>query len=153
MRHVQHGNAHLIPKAFKPGEYVLAPCGIQRCQWLVQQEHTRLQGQGAGNGDALALATRKFLYPPREQVPDTQQFNGLLQMLLPGLPLRTAAQPKVQIALHREVLDAVMAQDPERAEQAILKLIDGARDDIQLVLGSRKRLPKITQAASELKAA
>jgi DNA-binding FadR family transcriptional regulator len=51
------------------------------------------------------------------------------------------------------VLDAVMAQDPERAEQAILKLIDGARDDIQLVLGSRKRLPKITQAASELKAA
>ena len=61
--------------------------------------------------------------------------------------------PQSSLHLHHEVLNAVVAQDPERAEQAILKLIDGARDDIQLVLGSRKRLPKITRPASQLKAA
>jgi DNA-binding FadR family transcriptional regulator len=55
--------------------------------------------------------------------------------------------------MHRAVLDAVIAKEPLQAEKAILKLIDGARDDIQMVLGSRKRLPKITRPASQLKAA
>ena len=56
--------------------------------------------------------------------------------------------PKSSLPMHREVLDAVIAKEPVRAEKAILKLIDGARDDIQLILGSRKRLPKITRPAS-----
>ena len=67
-----------VPKPFKPREYVLAPCGIQRGQWLIEQQHARLQGQGAGNCDALALAARKLLYPPRQQVPDAEQSNRLL---------------------------------------------------------------------------
>ena len=61
--------------------------------------------------------------------------------------------PKSSLSMHREVLDAVIAKEPVRAETAILKLIDGARDDIQLILGSRKRLPKITRPDSQLKAA
>jgi len=61
--------------------------------------------------------------------------------------------PKSSLPMHREVLDAVIAKEPVRAEKAILKLIDGARYDIQLILGSRKRLPKITRPASQLKAA
>ena len=61
--------------------------------------------------------------------------------------------PKSSLPMHRAVLDAVIAKEPVRAEKAILKLIDGARDDIQMVLGSRKRLPKITRPASQLKAA
>jgi DNA-binding GntR family transcriptional regulator len=55
--------------------------------------------------------------------------------------------------MHREVLDAVIAKQPDRAEKATLKLIDGARDDIQHVLSTRKRLPKITRPAAQLKAA
>ena len=61
--------------------------------------------------------------------------------------------PKSSLPMHRAVLDAVMAKEPLQAEKAILKLIDGARDDIQMVLGSRKKLPKITRPASQLKAA
>lgn len=61
--------------------------------------------------------------------------------------------PKSSLPMHRAVLDAVIAKEPLRAEKAILKLIDGARDDIQMILGSRKRLPKITRPASQLKAA
>ena len=61
--------------------------------------------------------------------------------------------PKSSLPMHRAVLDAVIAKEPLRAGKAILKLIDGAREDIQMILGSRKRLPKITRPASQLKAA
>jgi DNA-binding FadR family transcriptional regulator len=57
------------------------------------------------------------------------------------------------LPLHREVLDAVIARDPARAERAIQVLIDGAHDDIEQVLGSRRRLPKLNQPASMLRAA
>jgi hypothetical protein len=50
------------------------------------------------------------------------------------------------------VLDAVIAREPARAEQAILVLIDGARKDIDLVLATRKRLPRISRPATQLKA-
>jgi DNA-binding FadR family transcriptional regulator len=57
------------------------------------------------------------------------------------------------LPLHREVLDAVIAGDPDRAESAIQVLIDGAHDDIEQVLASRRRLPKLNQPASMLRAA
>ncbi len=57
------------------------------------------------------------------------------------------------LPLHREVLDAVIARNPARAERAIVVLIDGAHQDIELVLGSRRRLPKLNQPASMLRAA
>jgi DNA-binding FadR family transcriptional regulator len=61
--------------------------------------------------------------------------------------------PKSSLPLHRAVLDAVIARQPDRAEKAILKLIDGAADDIELVLASRKRLPSLRKMASQLKKA
>ena len=57
------------------------------------------------------------------------------------------------LPLHREVLDAVIARNPARAERAIVVLIDGAHNDIELVLASRRRLPKLNQPASLLRAA
>jgi len=51
------------------------------------------------------------------------------------------------------VLDAVAAHDPARAEKAIQKLIDGARDDIDHVLSHRKKLPRLGRPAPQLKAA
>ncbi len=57
------------------------------------------------------------------------------------------------LPLHREVLDAVIARNPARAERAIVVLIDGAHNDIEQVLGSRRRLPKLNQPASMLRAA
>ena len=60
--------------------------------------------------------------------------------------------PSSSLPLHRAVLDAVIAREPQRAEQAILVLIDGARGDIDQVLASRKRLPRISNPATRLKA-
>ena len=59
--------------------------------------------------------------------------------------------PLNSLPLHREVLDAVIAHDPDRAEKAIQKLIDGASHDIEEVLASRRRLPRLNQPASLLK--
>jgi len=59
--------------------------------------------------------------------------------------------PLHSLPLHREVLDAVVAHDPDRAEIAIRVLIDGARTDIEQVLASRRRLPVLSQPASLIK--
>lgn len=59
--------------------------------------------------------------------------------------------PKLSLPLHRAVLDAVIARSPARAEKAVLMLIDGAREDIEQVLASRKRLPSVAQPAAPLR--
>jgi DNA-binding FadR family transcriptional regulator len=59
--------------------------------------------------------------------------------------------PFNSLPLHREVLDAVIAHDADRAETAIRVLIDGARTDIEEVLASRRRLPILSQPASLIK--
>lgn len=61
--------------------------------------------------------------------------------------------PRRSLPLHRAVLDAVIAHDPVAAETAIIVLIDGAREDIEEVLATRKRLPRLNLPASLLKAA
>ena len=44
---------------------------------------------------------------------------------------------------HRAVLDAVAARDATRAERASRALIDSAREDIDAVLASRRKLPAV----------
>jgi len=61
--------------------------------------------------------------------------------------------PKNSLPLHRAVLDAVIAHHPAKAEKAILVLIDGAREDIEKVLATRKSLPQLNLPAPHLKAA
>ena len=61
--------------------------------------------------------------------------------------------PRSSLPLHRAVLDAVIARNPARAEKAILVLIDGAHEDIEEILHSRKRLPRLDQPAPLIKVA
>lgn len=60
--------------------------------------------------------------------------------------------PARSLPLHRAVLDAVIARHPAKAEKAILVLIDGAHEDIEEILASRRRLPRLNTPASVLKA-
>jgi len=60
--------------------------------------------------------------------------------------------PASSLHLHRAVLDAVIARSPQKAERASRVLIDSARDDIEQVLASRRKLPSLAQPASRLKA-
>ncbi len=59
--------------------------------------------------------------------------------------------PRSSLPLHRAVLDAVAARDPAKAERAILVLIDGAHDDMEQVLASRRGLPRLDQPVPHLK--
>jgi len=59
--------------------------------------------------------------------------------------------PALSLPLHRAVLDAVIARSPQKAEKAILVLIDGARQDIEQVLTSRRKLPSLAAPAVRLK--
>jgi DNA-binding FadR family transcriptional regulator len=61
--------------------------------------------------------------------------------------------PKNSLPLHRAVLDAVIAHNPSGAEKASVLLIDGAREDIDTVLASRKRLPSLNLPARHLRSA
>jgi DNA-binding FadR family transcriptional regulator len=61
--------------------------------------------------------------------------------------------PKNSLPLHKAVMEAVVARNPAKAEKAILVLIDGANLDIEEVLSSRKKLPRLNAPASRLKAA
>ena len=59
--------------------------------------------------------------------------------------------PASSLHLHRAVLDAVIARAPQKAERAIIVLIDGANDDIEAVLASRRKLPSLGLPAQQLK--
>ena len=61
--------------------------------------------------------------------------------------------PRNSLPLHRAVLDAVIAHQPAKAERAVIVLIEGAHDDIEAVLNSRRRLPRLNMPAPLLRAA
>lgn len=82
-----------------------------------------------------------------------QMSKALDALLHTSFVLSTAKKggPARSLPLHRAVLDAVIAHNPARAERAIVKLIDGAREDIEDVLGSRRRLPRIGRSPPRLR--
>ncbi len=59
--------------------------------------------------------------------------------------------PAGSLPLHRAVLDAVIARNPAKAEKACIVLIDGAREDIDAVLASRRKLPSLAAPAKALR--
>ncbi len=84
-----------------------------------------------------------------------QMSKALSALLRTSFEISTSRKngPASSLQMHRDVLDAVIARAPAKAEKAILKLIDGASSDIEKVLGSRKRLPMLGQPPLLLKAA
>jgi DNA-binding FadR family transcriptional regulator len=84
-----------------------------------------------------------------------QMSKALGALLRTSFEISTARKdgPRSSLPLHRAVLDAVIARDPARAEQAIIVLIERARQDIEQVLANRKKLPSLKTPASRLKAA
>ncbi len=82
-----------------------------------------------------------------------QMSKALSALLRTSFEISTTRKdgPKNSLPLHRAVLDAVIDHNPVKAEKAILVLIDGARGDIEEVLASRRRLPRLNIPAPLLK--
>ena len=84
-----------------------------------------------------------------------QMSKVLVALLRTSFEISTARKDGARnsLPLHRDILDAVAAHDPVAAERAIMVLIDSAREDIELVLASRRRLPQLHKPAAHLKPA
>ncbi len=84
-----------------------------------------------------------------------QMGKALSALLRTSFELSTARKdgPARSLPQHRAILDAVIERDAAKAEKAILVLIDGAHRDIEHILGSRRRLPQVSEPAVRLKAA
>jgi DNA-binding FadR family transcriptional regulator len=96
---------------------------------------------------ALLLASRNRMM--------IQMNKALSALLRTSFEISTKRKdgPRSSLPLHRAVLDAVIARNPARAEKAILVLIDGAHDDIEEILNSRRKLPNLDQPAPRIKVA
>lgn len=84
-----------------------------------------------------------------------QMSKVLGPLLRTGFELSTRRKdgPRQSLPLHRAVLDAVIARQPSKAERAILKVLEGANQDIEMVLGSRRRPAVFHRPAPREKAA
>ena len=82
----------------------------------------------------------------------TQMSKALNALLRTSFELSTSVRggPARSLPLHRAVLDAVAAHQPDKAEHAVIVLIDGARNDIEALLGSRRKLPKLSGPPSRI---
>ncbi len=78
---------------------------------------------------------------------------GALLRVAFAISTSKADGPASSLPLHRAVLDAIIARDENKAERASLVLIDGARDDMERVLASRRKLPSVSLPALRLRPA
>ena len=84
-----------------------------------------------------------------------QMSKALGALLRTSFEISTTARPDgpaSSLPLRRAVLDAVIARSPEAAERAITLLIDSARQDIEQVLSTRRKLPSLGVPAPRLQA-
>jgi DNA-binding FadR family transcriptional regulator len=84
-----------------------------------------------------------------------QMSKALSALLRTSFELSTTKKdgPLKSLPLHRAVLDAVIAHDPMAAEAAITVLINSAHDDLEQILGTRRKLPQLNRPALRLKTA
>ena len=84
-----------------------------------------------------------------------QMSKALGALLRTSFEISTTARPDgpaSSLPRHRAGLDAVIARSPEAAERAIITLIDSARQDIEQVLSTRRKLPSLGVPAPRLQA-
>lgn len=83
-----------------------------------------------------------------------QMSKALGALLRTSFEISTARKdaPKAALPLHKAVLDAVVSKNPNKAEKAVRVLIEGAHQDMEHVLNSRKKLPSLSGPAKFIKA-
>ncbi len=80
----------------------------------------------------------------------SKALNALLRTSF-EISTRIKDSTKNSLPLHRAVLNAVIAHEPAKAERAVMVLIEGARQDIEQVLSSRRKLPVVSGIATQIK--
>jgi DNA-binding FadR family transcriptional regulator len=82
-----------------------------------------------------------------------QMGKALSALLRTSFELSTRVKDgaRSSLPLHRAVLDAVIAHSPARAERALMVLINGANEDIERVLATHRKLPRVSGSPTHLR--
>ena len=98
----------------QPGPELLADLGVEGPERLVEQEHPRLDGQGPGQGHALALPAGELGGVPVRQVRDAHQIEQFVDPR-PDLGLGTAPdlEPEGHVPTHRQVAEGRVVLEAE----------------------------------------
>jgi DNA-binding FadR family transcriptional regulator len=82
-----------------------------------------------------------------------QMGKALSALLRTSFEISTRIQdgPRSSLPLHRAVLDAVIKHTPDKAERAIMVLINGAHEDIERVVSTRKKIPSVSGSSERLR--
>ena len=111
-QHRRHGQR--VVQVAQPQAQLRAHLGVEGAEGLVEQQHLGLDGQGAGQGHALALAAREL---GRVALAEVGQAHQLEQLVHPGLDLGLGAVADLEaeghVAPHREVAERRVVLEAE----------------------------------------
>src|ERR1022692_214970 len=140
----QAGDVNLVVELSQPAAQLLADFGIERTERLVQQQNTRLDGQGASQGYALALASGELRRVTLREILELDQFQQILDLgadFLFGWPVLAGPDSEAEgdvlknghVAEQRVVLE----------DESDLALADGAVADVLAVKSDGSRIGKL----------
>ena len=122
------GDLELVVQPPQPAAQLLADLGVERAEGLVQQQHARLDGERAGERDALALAAGELR---GVAVRDPVELHELEQLLHARLdlalgrpqPPRPHAEPEGDVLEHRHVAEerVVLEHEADAAVADVLR--------------------------------
>lgn len=141
------------PAAVKLAALRATPSDIEQ----VEQAFAGMKSAVEDGGDYVTFDLRfhqGLLYATHNRML-VRMAQALSALLRTSFEISTARKdaPRGSLGLHRAVLDAVIARNPVKAERAILVLIEGAHQDIEMVLKSRRKLPRLNRPTPVLRAA
>ena len=82
MRYIDEGDAQAIVQPLDLELQILAQLLVERAQWLVHQEHRRIEDDRAGDGDALLLAAGELLGKARLVAGELDEIEHAPDMLV-----------------------------------------------------------------------
>ena len=86
------GDVELVVQPAQPAAQLLAHLGVERAERLVEQQHLGLDGQRAGQRDALALAAGELGREAVGQPVELHQPQQLVHLLRGSAPRPAAAR-------------------------------------------------------------
>ena len=96
VRDVEERDADIALQRGEVALEVLAQLGVERAEWLVEQEHLRLQHERPGQGHALLLAAGELRRPPLLQPAEADEVDHLAD---PSAALRLVERRAVACAV------------------------------------------------------
>jgi hypothetical protein len=122
------GDVDLVVEAPEPVAQLLAHLGVERAERFVEQQHRGLDGEGTGQGHALALAARELRRLAVGELLEVHELEELHHAVVDLLARPMAdLEPERHVAVDRQVLEGGVVLEDE-ADVAVLRREVGGVD-------------------------